>query len=246
MRVYKNLTIITSVITIGSFLVALLLQYNFQNSNFWIDILLGIFSGALLTVLTSIISYHYERRKTLESFVYHTRQILLYLNKYQDSMSLEEKLRFFLDYSELDKTAWDMDFGSLDFFFEKINGNNEYVYTRLYKPILDFNTAVNKRVQSFRYHLDNKSKNDNVMLSFVNELQNYLLQIDERDCPSEYDESGNPISFCRYKSIQSKLVSNIMEELNGRYYKIMYGKRVPENANNEFETQSNKSTNYQL
>lgn len=35
--------------------------------------------------------------------------------KYQDSKSLEEKMKFYLDYYDIDKSAWDADYGNMDF-----------------------------------------------------------------------------------------------------------------------------------
>lgn len=228
MRIYKKLTIFTIIIAVIALSIAILLHYLIPcvETEFWINVLVGIFGSAVLTTLTSIVSYHYERRKILEGFVYHTRQILSYLNKYQENMPLEQKLQFFLDYDDLDKSAWDMDFGDMDFFFEKVCGNRKYIYNCIYKPILDFNAAVANHIWHFRWHLDGCGKNERVMLSFLAELQDYLIGKTECDVPSEYDEDGNVSAFYHYSTVQPKLVLHIQEEINGRYYDIMYGKNI--------------------
>lgn len=228
MRVYKKLTIITAIIAAIALSGAVFMHYWFpanSESEFWINVCLGVFGSAILTALTSVMSYHHEKIKTLENFLYHTRQILSADNKYQEHMTLEEKIRFFLDYSEFDKIAWDADFGNIDFFFERFTKNREYIYYSIYKPILDFNIAVANHVWHFRWHLDGSGKNDAVMQKFVSELQDYLLKIEEHDIPTEYDENGNATSFYRCTSISSKLVVDVKTELAGRYYEIMYGKR---------------------
>lgn len=232
MRVYKKLIIITAIITFASLISAIVMHYIFPSdeTDFWINVCLGIFGSAVLTTLSSIISYNHEKRKTLENFLYHTRQLLSVANKYQEHMTLEEKIRFFLAYSEFDKIAWDADYGNIDFFFERITKNREYIYNSIYKPILDFNDAVANHVWHFRWHLDGSGKNDVVMQSFVSELQEYLLKIDEQDLPTEYDENGNAISFCRYTSTCPKLVFDVKKELAGRYYEILYGKRTAKKA----------------
>lgn len=228
MRIYKILTVITIIIAVIALAIAILLHYLLPcgETDFWINVLIGIFGSAVLTTLTSIVSYHYERRKILEGFIYHTRQILSYLNKYQENMTLEQKIQFFLDYCDLDYSAWDMDFGDMDFFFEKVCGNRKYIYNRIYKPILDFNSAVANHAWHFRWHLDGSGKNERVMLSFLAELQDYLLEKTECDVPAEYDENGNVTASCHYSSVQPKLVFNIQKELNGRYYEIVYGKKI--------------------
>lgn len=139
-------------------------------------------------------------------------------------MPLEQKLHFYLNYYELDKSAWDIDFGEMDFFFERIHKNQKYIYDFIYKPILDFNSAISKHVWHFRWHLDGTGKNDIVMQKFLSELQDYLLVKTEEDIPIEYNDDGEPISFCHRTSITPKLVSNIEEELAGNYYKILHGK----------------------
>lgn len=231
MRIYKKMIQISFVITVGAFLGAIILHYccPCYETEFWINVCLGLFGSAALTVLTSIVSYWYERVKTLENFSYHTRQFLSIVNKYQESMTLEQKLQFFLDYYEFDKIAWDSDMGNIDFFFEPITKDREYIYYNIYKPILDFNNAVAKHVWHFRWHLDGSGKNDVVMQKFVLELEDYILRIEEKKIPTEYDENGNILSYSSCKVVQSKLVCDIDNELAGRYLGIMCGKKSTKN-----------------
>ncbi len=228
MRVYKKITNFSLLVSIISFAISVSLEFFVScfDTTFWVDVSLGIFSGAILTVLTSLVSYHYEKRKVLESFLYHTKIILKYLGKYQEGITLEQKLHFYLDYYELDKSAWDIDFGDMDFYFERINKKRKYIYDYIYKPILDFNLAVLNHVSHFRWHLDGNGKNDVVMQNFLLELQEYLLVKTEQDIPTEFNDQGEPIAFCHCTSVESKLVQNIEKELSGRYYKILCGKRT--------------------
>lgn len=234
MKVYKKLTFISVLIAILMFLVATFLHYYFPcgETEFWINVCLGIFGSAFLTALTAILSYWNEKIKTLENFAYHTLQLLNMANKYQEHMTLEEKIRLFLDYSEFNKIAWDADFGNIDFFFERVTQNRQYIYNSIYKPILDFNRAVENHVWHFRWHLDGSGKNDAVMQRFVSELQDYLIVIDEQDIPKEYDENGNVTSFFHQKTSRPKLVSDVHKELVGHYYEVMYGRKA-KNAQDE-------------
>ena len=131
MRAYKRMAKFSILIAIISLLIAIFLNFCFviDKTGFWTNVCLGVFGSATLTILTSVVSYFHEKRQTLENFVYHTRQILSYLNKYQESMSLEQKLKFYLDYHDLDKSAWDMDIGNMDFFFENKTHDFQYIYT---------------------------------------------------------------------------------------------------------------------
>ncbi len=154
-------------------------------------------------------------------------------------MPLEQKLKFYLDYHDLDKSAWDMDVGNMDFFFESKTHDFQYIYTTIYKPILDFNRAVENHVWHFRWYFDGTGKNDTVMEKFLLELQEYLLEKNEQDIPTEYDENGNIVSTCHYSTVKPKLVLNIRKELNGRYYEIMYGKKIAKREMNSQEAQNN-------
>ena len=140
-------------------------------------------------------------------------------------MSLEEKMKFYLDYHDLDKSVWDADYGNMDFFAEKITGNRKYIYEKIYLPILRFNQAVNNHVWHFRWYFDGSGKNEPIMEMFVEQLEQHLLYRNEKSIPTDYDETGKPIAFCEVAMLESKLVREISQELDGKYYRIMYGKR---------------------
>lgn len=226
MRPYKRLTLICGIISFFSLVICLFLHYFIGNeSDFWINVCLAVFGSALLSALTSLVTYFHEKRSTLESFMYHCKSILHVLNKYQDSMSLEEKMKFYLDYHDIDKSAWDAAYGNMDFFTERITSKRKYIYEKIYLPILKFNQAVNKHVWHFRWYFDGSGKNESVMIMFVEQLEQHLLYRDEKDILTDYDEAGKPIAFCETTSLESKLVREISQELDGKYYSIMYGKR---------------------
>lgn len=228
MRLNKKLIIISTVITVFSFVIAFYLYFYcvYCGKDFWVNILVGIFGGAFLTIITSTVSYSRDKQICLESFSYHTRQLLSYLNKYQENMSIEQKIQFYLDYADLDKTSWDMDYGSIDFLFETICGGGKYIYDSIYKPILDFNSAVSNRVWHFRWYLDGSGRNERVINDFLNELQNYLLEKETQEIPTQVDEQENVISTCKYSYTKPKLTANINQELSGRYYDLMYGRKA--------------------
>ena len=226
MKPYKRLTIICGFISLLSFAICLYLHYfcSFDDADFWVNVCLAVLGSALLTLLSSLISYFHEKRMTLESFMYHCKQLLHVLNKYQDSMSLSEKMKFFLDYHDIDKSAWDASYGNMDFFFEGLTDSRKYIYEKIYHPILLFNQAVNQHVWHFRWYFDGSGKNDSVMEMFVTQLEQHLLYRSEQSIPREYDSTGKATSFTEITSIESKLVREISQELNGKYFDILNGK----------------------
>lgn len=225
MRLYKKLTYFSGVVSAISFVVCLFLHYNFScnESEFWVNVCLALFGSALLTTLSSIVSYFQERRSTLEGFSYHCKQILHILNKYQESMSLEEKMRFYLDYHDFDKTSFDVDYGNIDFFLERVTKDREYIYQKIYLPILNFNKAVNRHVWHFRWYFDGSGKNISVMEIFVNQLEHYLIYQEESELPATDVQHGNTLE--EMISTESRLVSEISNQLNTRYYDILYLKK---------------------
>lgn len=120
MSIYKKTIGLTGLITILSFVVCLVLHYLFmsEEAEFWCNVVLGIFSGALLTLLSSVIGYRVERKRVLENFFYYTNKILKQINQYQMNMTLEEKINFLLEYADSDKIEWDSCLGEIDFLFD--------------------------------------------------------------------------------------------------------------------------------
>ena len=80
MTIYKRSFVLTLVISIVSFFGAVTLNYAMQEQ-FWCNVLLGVFGGAILTAITSIMGYFVERRKTLEQFYLETIKLLKRYNK---------------------------------------------------------------------------------------------------------------------------------------------------------------------
>lgn len=226
MKLYKRLTYIAVIIMVTSGAICLWLHYTHTGTEteFWINVNLSLFGSATLTLLTVLLTYFHERRKTLENFMFHTSQILSWLHKYQGTMRMEEKLKFFLDYQDMDKMMWDSDFRNIDFFFECVTHNRAYIHQNIYAPIFEFGKAVNNYEWYFRWHLDGSAKNEYMMQKFVAELERFLIEKTECDMPTGWDEMGVPTAFFKCTGTQPNLVSNVTKHLAGRYYEIMYGK----------------------
>ena len=118
----------------------------------------------------------------------------------------------------------------MDFFFENKNKNREYIFNTIYQPILQFSTAVSNHLWHFRWYLDGSGRNEKVMSDFIAELEKQLIILEEADVPTEFDENGKAISFCKVSSTKPKFVIDIQKELNGHYYDVMYNAKQDEKA----------------
>lgn len=221
MKVYKNAIIATGIITLISFLASFIFNFYTQVNSFWCNALLGIFGSSLLTLLTSTIGYRVERRKTFEGFSYATKEILHALNKYQVSWSLEEKIDFFLNYHDISKIEWDRYYGDFSFIADFRGKNRRYIYEQIYTPILRVNQAINNHVWHFRYYKDGSGKNDKVLGKSIEEIE--ALFIETTISEIDTNEKGDPVTMT---STKNKIVHTIQEELNEKYYQLMYGKKT--------------------
>lgn len=221
MRVYKNAIITTFLLTVVSFFSALYLNFFKTIDAFWYNALLGIFGSSLLTLITSVISYRVERRKTFEGFSYCTKVILHDLNKYQSSWELEKKIDFFLEYHDISHMDWDSYFGNFCFLFDFKHKCRNYIYTKIYKPILTVNQAIANHLWHFRWHKDGSGRNEKVMQVFVKEIEDLIITTVTETYPCE-----DAVQNMTVTSTKNKLISDIQQELNDEYYRLMYGNKI--------------------
>ena len=74
--------------------------------------------------------------------------------------------------------------------------------------------------------MDGSGRNKRVINDFLDELQSYLLEKETQEIPTQVDEQENVISTCKYSYTKPKLTTNINQELSGRYYDLMYGRKA--------------------
>ena len=228
MSIYKKTIGLTGLITILSFVVCLVLHYLFmsEEAEFWCNVVLGIFSGALLTLLSSVIGYRVERKRVLENFFYYTNKILKQINQYQMNMTLEEKINFLLEYADSDKIEWDSCLGEIDFLFDFGKKNYKYIYNSIYKPLWELQLAIQKHYWHFKWYKDGTGKNDKVMEEFLKEIEPLILDREEMKTPIETDQNGKAIKYLTATAVTNRIVSSINKELTGKYYTLMYGKKA--------------------
>ena len=228
MSIYKKTIGLTGLITILSFVVCLVLHYLFmsEEAEFWCNVVLGIFSGALLTLLSSVIGYRVERKRVLENFFYYTNKILKQINQYQMNMTLEEKIDLLLEYADSDKIEWDSCLGEIDFLFDFGKKNYKYIYNSIYKPLWELQVAIQKHYWHFKWYKDGTGKNDKVMEEFLKEIEPLILEREEMKTPIETDQNGKAIKYLTATAVTNRIVSSINKELTGKYYTLMYGKKA--------------------
>lgn len=232
MRIYRNATIITALLTVVSFIIAAFLNFGTTIDPFWCNLLLGIFGSSLLTLITSIIGYQVERRKTFEGFSYCTKEILRNLNKYQVSWTLEEKINFFLAYHDISCSEWDRYFGEFCFLFDFKKRKRKYIYEKIYQPLLTTNQKIGYHIWHFRWHKDGSGRNEQVMKKFVKEVEDLIIETTAEEFPRLEDlpeDMRDGIEVNYISTTRNRIVEDVQRELNGEYYRFMYGNKTYKN-----------------
>ena len=233
MRIYKRSVIITGIISIVSLSFAIILNY-VVNEEFWCNVCLGLFGSSLLTLITSIIGYFAEKRNCMDGFYIETKKFLNKFNRYQIDLKLEDKIAFFLEMADYDKTDWDMDFGKMDFFNNK---QREYIYYNIYTPLIEARKIIADHAVQFRMHTNKTGKNEPTMFALVENIEKCFLSQKKYHLPME---DNNKIIATE---VHNRIVEDILKELNGHYYKIMNGKKralKKENANGKTKNEDRK------
>lgn len=186
-----------------------------MHEQFWCNVLLGIFGGAVLTAITSIMGYFVERRNTLEEFYLEAIKLLKRYNKYQTDLTLNQKINFFLELSNYDTAYWGTTFARIDLFDKR---SKKYIYEKIYRPLMDVHKKACSHTWHFEMQVNGTAVNDAVMERFVNELETIIIREEE-------DVVGSDNNEHIVKSGYNHIVKKFEAELNGKYYEIMYGKK---------------------
>ncbi len=215
MTIYKKSFIITASFSVISIVIAIILNYG-VGEEFWCNVCLGIFGSSLLTAVTSIVGYFVERRSVTEGFYTETLKLLKQLNKYRHDLTLDDKIDFYLLLSDYDITIWNMYIGKMDFFN---NSQRKYVYETIYNPLSEVKKMASFHAWHFRMYKNGIGRNEAVMQTFVNEIEPYILEITKHKVPTKDNKEFMATS------IENKIVGEILAELDGQYYVMMYGKK---------------------
>ena len=75
--------------------------------------------------------------------------------------------------------------------------------------------------------------NDGDIQSYVSKIESLIIEKTIYKVPSEIDETGRVISESICSKEHNKIVDSIADELNSRYYIIMYGKQAFKKENDK-------------
>lgn len=213
MKIQKYNIILSISICIISLIVALILS-EFSYS-FWSNIFIGIFSSGILTLLLSIAAYRIERKNALEAFYSSVLEVVNNFNIYEYKDDLEKTMNIVLKMNEFNYKDLDMSYGNIDFLLT-YKKQREYIYNNIYSKITNIRKIISEKAFHFKEY--NKASNGNlrVMKHFVEEIDDKFMF---RSVEEVFNEEGENHKIAY---VYNKLTVEILEELNGKYYDLMY------------------------
>lgn len=134
-----------------------------------------------------------------------------------------------------------MDIGNMDFFFENKTHDFQYIYTAIYQAYLIL-TELSKIMYGIfvGISMERKKWYSNGKISLG--IARIPIRKNEQDIPTEYD-AWNIVSTCHLNG-KTEACANIRKELNGRYYEIMYGKKITKREKHQFFCPRQKNINF--
>lgn len=230
MKIYEKSIKITIILSIISSFISFRIYFYSKDSGmtFWYDISMGIFSGAILTLITSIIGYRVERRKILEGFWMRIHNILKSLNTYDTSVPIEEKIDFLINFYIQDRSDLETYMGEIAFLFDWKDKKFKYIYHSIYEPIFNLSNVIAKYYGLFKWYKNGSARNDDLMQQHIEEIESLMFEKSSSIISMKSEEGEESTKEIEQTYIYNKIVRNIKEELNGKYYIIMYGKRFAE------------------
>ena len=144
-----------------------------------------------------------------------------YLNKYQVPWDLDKKVDFLLYYHDISKAEWSRYYGGFSFIADFHGKNRCYIYEKICAPILSLNKSIDYYSVNLHDYIDSSYKNKAAIGTIVKEIESLFIETTFSEINDNCVTKPIAISFTRNKTVHT-----IKKELNGEYYKLMYGKRV--------------------
>lgn len=199
---------VTLVISILSLILSFIFNAYIENSIYY-DIVMGIFSGSILTCGLAIVNYNIEKKKVLESFYVVINTYIKELAKYEPfGDDYNKKCQFFINYYNLPLMDLRVAFNDISFLLD-IRQNKKYIKEKIYLPLLNVNIKVSESYWNFKFY-DGKvlgsqpkeSTEDN-----IRELEKMLYTVQKSGINTIY---------------KPNLLAGIQEELTtGKFYKLL-------------------------
>ena len=211
MRTNKPAIIWSTIISIVALICSLVLQY--FGLEYAANLLAGIFASGVLTIMISIINYRTERRKTLEQFYSYAKKAANNYNRFENDGDLERSIDSVLAMNDFDYIELDNAYGDMSFLFHD-KKTRKYIFEKIYEPTLVLRKLISEKCFHFREYRKAFSGNSRVMRIFVDEVAVAIMSQQEM---TSVNEHGVSIVM---KTTHNKAVEQLLEELDGHYYKI--------------------------
>ena len=222
MRTNKPAIIWSTIISVVALICSLVLQY--FGLEYVANLLAGIFASGVLTIMISIINYRTERRKTLEQFYSYAKKAANNYNRFENDGDLERSIDSVLAMNDFDYIELDNAYGDMSFLFHD-KKTRKYIFEKIYEPTLVLRKLISEKCFHFREYRKAFSGNSRVMRTFVDEVAVAIMSQQEM---TSVNEHGVSIVM---KTTHNKAVEQLLEELDGHYYKIMYPRAKKEVKN---------------
>ena len=222
MRTNKPAIIWSTIISVVALICSLVLQY--FGLEYAANLLAGIFASGVLTIMISIINYRTERRKTLEQFYSYAKKAANNYNRFENDGDLERSIDSVLAMNDFDYIELDNAYGDMSFLFHD-KKTRKYIFEKIYEPTLVLRKLISEKCFHFREYRKVLSGNSRVMRIFVDEVAAAIMSQQEM---TSVNEHGVSIVM---KTTHNKAVEQLLEELDGHYYKIMYPRAKKEVKN---------------
>lgn len=199
---------ITLVISVLSLILSSIFNVYIEDSIYY-DIVMGIFSGSILTCGLSIVNYNIEKKKVLENFYVVTNMYIKELAKYDPcGDDYNKKCQFFINYYNLPLTDLRVAFNDISFLLD-IRQNKKYIKEKIYLPLLNVNIKVSESYWNFKFY-DEKvlgSQPKESTEEDIQELEKMLYTVQKSGIHTIY---------------KPNLLAKIQEELTaGKFYKLL-------------------------
>lgn len=206
---------VTLVISILSLILSSIFNVYIEDSIYY-DIVMGIFSGSILTCGLSIVNYNIEKKKVLENFYVVTNMYIKELAKYDPfGDDYNKKCQFFINYYNLPLMDLRVAFNDIKFLLD-VHHSKQYIKEKIYLPLLNVNIKVSKSYWNFKYYdekvlgLQPKESTE----KDIQELEKMLYTVQKSGIHTIY---------------KPNLLARIQEELTtGKFYKLL-GKETQKN-----------------
>lgn len=178
----------------------------------------GIFASGILALMIAAINYCVARRRTLESFYSYAMKAASNYNLFENDNDLERSIDSVLLMNQFDYLGLDTAYGDICFFFRN-KANHKYIYDNIYAPTLELRRLISEKCFHFKEYRKAANGNKPVMEKCIDEVDSKIME-------RKSFEVGDGDSIMQTISVRNKVVEQMRAELSGKYYELMYGKKV--------------------